>query len=178
MATAPTPPPVDVDDDDPDEFPCYRHPNRLTALQCVECERPICTECAVAGAVGLKCPDDARISKAARAAVPTGKLVAGVAAGSAVALVLGSALAIFGISFFGIILGYLIGMATGRATRAASGGFRDPALARAAASAAFVGIILLPALGLIAGDAVDAGFLFKVIAAAAAAYGAQRSVLD
>ena len=41
------------------ERPCYRHANRLTAVSCSECERPICPDCMNFGPVGIKCPDHA-----------------------------------------------------------------------------------------------------------------------
>lgn len=41
------------------ERPCYRHPNRMTAVSCSECGRPICPDCMVFGPVGIKCPEHA-----------------------------------------------------------------------------------------------------------------------
>lgn len=41
------------------ERPCYRHPNRLTAVSCSDCERPICPDCMVFAPVGIKCPEHA-----------------------------------------------------------------------------------------------------------------------
>ncbi|MBW3593876.1 MAG: rhomboid family intramembrane serine protease [Actinobacteria bacterium] len=36
---------------------CYRHPKAETAVRCSTCSRPICTECMVFAAVGIKCPE-------------------------------------------------------------------------------------------------------------------------
>jgi membrane associated rhomboid family serine protease len=36
---------------------CYRHPDRETLLSCSNCERPICTSCMTAAAVGNRCPE-------------------------------------------------------------------------------------------------------------------------
>jgi membrane associated rhomboid family serine protease len=36
---------------------CYRHPKNETAVACSSCGRPICTECMVFAAVGIKCPE-------------------------------------------------------------------------------------------------------------------------
>ena len=36
---------------------CYRHPSRETGVRCSSCERPICTDCMVYAAVGIKCPE-------------------------------------------------------------------------------------------------------------------------
>ena len=44
------------------ERPCYRHPNRMTAVSCSECGRPICPDCMNFAPVGIKCPDHAGVS--------------------------------------------------------------------------------------------------------------------
>jgi membrane associated rhomboid family serine protease len=36
---------------------CYRHPKNETAVACSNCGRPICTECMIFAAVGIKCPE-------------------------------------------------------------------------------------------------------------------------
>jgi membrane associated rhomboid family serine protease len=36
---------------------CYRHPRNETAVTCSNCGRPICPECMVFAAVGIKCPE-------------------------------------------------------------------------------------------------------------------------
>jgi membrane associated rhomboid family serine protease len=36
---------------------CYRHPKNETAVACSSCGRPICTDCMVFAAVGIKCPE-------------------------------------------------------------------------------------------------------------------------
>jgi membrane associated rhomboid family serine protease len=36
---------------------CYRHPGTETAVACSSCGRPICTDCMVFAAVGIKCPE-------------------------------------------------------------------------------------------------------------------------
>ena len=160
------------EDDDHETLYCYRHPSRETALQCLECERPICVDCATHGAVGIKCPDCSRTSKAARGVIPTQRLVRGIAAGTVVALVLGTILYAAPIAAFRIIIGYLIGMATGEVTRRASGGYRDPVLARGASIAAAVGVGVLPVLDSLSAGAFGAYLVFSLLAAAAAAWAA------
>ena len=67
---------------------CYRHPNRETRVSCATCGRPICTECMRQTEVGIKCPDDARLPRNARAGVmKTNQILWSLFAGAAVALV-------------------------------------------------------------------------------------------
>ena len=47
---------------------CYRHPGRETAVSCSNCGRPICTDCMVYAAVGIKCPECAGQPTGPRAA--------------------------------------------------------------------------------------------------------------
>jgi membrane associated rhomboid family serine protease len=42
---------------DEDLEPCYRHPDRDTALHCANCGRAICPECMTATPVGQRCPE-------------------------------------------------------------------------------------------------------------------------
>jgi membrane associated rhomboid family serine protease len=49
---------------------CYRHPRAETAVSCSNCGRPICTDCMVFSAVGIKCPECAgQTTRPRRAAV-------------------------------------------------------------------------------------------------------------
>ena len=66
---------------------CYRHPKRETRVSCATCGRPICTECMVATDVGIKCPEDAKLPRGARAGVmKTNQLVRSILAGLGVAV--------------------------------------------------------------------------------------------
>ena len=49
-----------------DTMVCYRHPSQETAVACSACGRPICPDCMVFTAVGIKCPECAgRLSRRA-----------------------------------------------------------------------------------------------------------------
>ena len=66
---------------------CYRHPKRETRVSCATCGRPICTECMRQTEVGIKCPDDARLPRGARAGVmKTGQVVRSILASAGVAV--------------------------------------------------------------------------------------------
>jgi predicted Abi (CAAX) family protease len=91
---------------------CYRHPNRETRVSCATCRRPICTECMRQTAVGIKCPDDARLPRAARAGVmKTDQIVKTLLAGVVVTLV-GIPVA-YVLLTFGWILTFLLAIAAG-----------------------------------------------------------------
>ena len=67
---------------------CYRHPKRETRVSCAACGRPICTECMRQTAVGIKCPDDARLPRGARVGVmKPDQILKTLLAGAGIALV-------------------------------------------------------------------------------------------
>ena len=89
---------------------CYRHPKRETRVSCAACGRPICTECMRQTAVGIKCPDDARLPRGARVGVmKPDQILKTLLAGAGIALV--------GIPVVSIILGlpfqWLLSIAAG-----------------------------------------------------------------
>ncbi len=60
---------------------CYRHPGTETAVTCSSCGRPICTECMVFAAVGIKCPECAGQPQGVRKATKRARATAGTGAG-------------------------------------------------------------------------------------------------
>jgi len=89
---------------------------------CLECERPICTDCARTAAVGLKCPECAKLPRTALARIPHGKLALAIAVGLVASLVAGIANSVLGghISFFGFIIAWFLGMGVGELMRRAA----------------------------------------------------------
>ena len=63
---------------------CYRHPGRETAVSCSNCGRPICPDCMVYAAVGIKCPECAGQATGHRAATRKVGRAAGAATGAVV----------------------------------------------------------------------------------------------
>jgi len=59
---------------------CYRHPDRETWLRCGRCDRPICTQCAIQGPVGLRCPECGKPARDPMATFTPGQLLGGLAA--------------------------------------------------------------------------------------------------
>jgi hypothetical protein len=155
---------------------CYRHPGRETKVSCSDCERPICTDCMVYSAVGIKCPECARLPRSALV-----RLKPNLAARAIAAALIGGAVIGFGILilqgiglFFALLLGYLIGIGMGELVLAASGRFRGRETGWIAA-AGCVWTYLFPyllALGVNVGAVADtlARAPFVVLGAGIAAY--------
>ncbi len=63
---------------------CYRHPGTETAVTCSSCGRPICTDCMVFAAVGIKCPECAGQPTGVRKAATRARASAGEGTGGIV----------------------------------------------------------------------------------------------
>ncbi|HSL01567.1 MAG TPA: hypothetical protein VK869_14625 [Rubrobacteraceae bacterium] len=102
---------------------CYRHPNRETRVSCATCGRPICTECMIQTDVGIKCPDDARLPRGARAGImKRGQVLRSLLAGVAVAVAgFFVVFAIFEIRVFTLIFSALAGYGAGKLIHRAGG---------------------------------------------------------
>ncbi len=131
---------------------CYRHPDRETRVSCATCGRPICTECMVQTEVGIKCPDDARLPRGARAGAMKGdQIVKSFLAGIAVAL-LGALIVYYVLSQIGfgrLILSALAGYGAGTLIHRAGGRNGGPlamAISGVAVAAAFAPALVQPIL--------------------------------
>jgi hypothetical protein len=126
---------------------CYRHPDRETRVSCATCGRPICTECMVPTEVGIKCPEDARLPRGARAGVMKRNQIAkSLLAGAAVAL-LGALVVFFvlpQIGFGRFILSAAAGWAAGIFVHRAGG--RNGGLIAMAISGVSVAMAFVPSL--------------------------------
>jgi membrane associated rhomboid family serine protease len=60
---------------------CYRHSRTETAVSCSNCGRPICTDCMVFSAVGIKCPECAGTPAGAKRAKTKVRTAAGTGTG-------------------------------------------------------------------------------------------------
>ena len=131
---------------------CYRHPDRETRVSCATCGRPICTECMVATEVGIKCPDDAKLPRGARAGVMKRDQIAkSFLAGVAVALI--GAIVVYyvlpQIGFGRLILSAAAGYGAGIFVHRAGGRNGGPlamAISGVAVALAFAPALLMPIL--------------------------------
>lgn len=153
-----------------DTMHCYRHPRRETRVSCATCGRPICTECMTQTAVGIKCPDDARLPRSARAGImKPNQIVLTLLAGVGVALVgIPAAYALLNLAgFLTFILAIAAGYGAGTLVFRAGGRNGGPlavGVSVAAVLVAFAPFLLPP---LLAG--VFPGGLFSAIIACVAA---------
>ena len=104
------------------EQPCAKHPGRMTMVTCSDCGKPLCPDCMVYSAVGIKCKECATLPRSARATLKTSKLLLAIAAGlwTATALgfayyyILGSVRFFFVFIFVSAGIGYLVGEVVSR----------------------------------------------------------------
>ena len=130
---------------------CYRHPQRETRVSCATCGRPICTECMVSTDVGIKCPEDARPPRGARAGVmKPAQIVRSLLAGIGVALAgVLVTYAIFEVRFFTILLSAAAGYGAGTLIHRAGGRNGGPVamvISGVAVALAFAPFLLQPLL--------------------------------
>ena len=106
------------------EQPCANHPKRMTLVTCSSCGKPLCPDCMVFAAVGVKCRECAKMPRGSRVTLKSGHLAravaAGLGAGTAVGFVyyyiLGAGRFFFLIFFIAAGIGWLVGEAVIRAS--------------------------------------------------------------
>lgn len=132
--------------DNPPSLYCYNHPTVETSLRCNNCERPICSKCAVLTPTGYRCKECIRsqqkkFNTAAWFDFPLAFVIA------AVLSYLGG-IAVSFVSFFIIFLAPIIGMGIAEAVRFVTRRRRSKALFITAAAGTFIGSLvqLLPVL--------------------------------
>ena len=141
------------------EVPCANHPNRLTAVRCSTCGKPICPDCMVFSPVGVKCREDARQARSAMVTLHGDRWVKAIAAalGAGTAIGFGYYFLLRGLGFFFFIffvaagIGYLVGEAVQRA----SGHYHGVETAAIAAAGTIWAFVFPPLLGAILSFGVD-----------------------
>jgi hypothetical protein len=106
------------------EQPCGNHPNRLTYVTCSACGKPLCPDCMIYSAVGIKCKECATLPRSVRATLKTQKFLLAIAAGlwTATAIgfayyyILGSIRFFFVFIFVAAGIGYVVGEVVSRAS--------------------------------------------------------------
>lgn len=148
---------------------CYRHPKRETRVSCATCGRPICTECMVTTDVGIKCPDDARLPRGARAGVmKTNQVFRSLLAGLGVAaLGIPVAYVLFLVPFT-LLLSAAAGYGAGILINRAGGRNGGPVAIVISVVSAAVPFLVVLSPNLLAGDLNPLPLIAMVIAAVAA----------
>ena len=153
---------------------CYRHPNRETKVSCATCGRPICTECMRQTDVGIKCPDDARLPRGARAGVmKSDQIVKSFLAGAGVAIIGIPAVVLLLQLPFSWLLSGLAGYGAGTLIHRAGGRNGGPLAMSIAGVAVFIAFAVRLAPLLLNGAFPILVLIPAIVAVAAAIYGAR-----
>jgi hypothetical protein len=83
---------------------CYRHAGRETGLHCVQCNRPICAECATPAPVGQLCPECRNARRPRNYQVSAANMIVGGVVAFFTALLLSIPVALFARGFFAIFI--------------------------------------------------------------------------
>ena len=86
---------------------CYRHPDRETWVRCGRCDRPICTQCAMQGPVGLRCRECGKPARDPMIAFTPAQLLGGFAASFGGGLLAAYISGMFG--FFALFVAFFAG---------------------------------------------------------------------
>jgi hypothetical protein len=145
------------------EQPCANHPGRPTMVTCNSCGKPLCPDCMVFSAVGIKCRECAKLPRSALVTLKRGRLLRAIAAGLGVGTAVGFAYyyILGGIGFFFIFffvaagIGYLVG----EAVRRASGYYRGTSTAVVAAVSTVWAFVIPPVISVF----LNTGFSWNAV---------------
>lgn len=157
---------------------CYRHPDRETRITCATCGKPICTECMQQTAVGIKCPDDAKMPRSARTGVMkphqmAKTALAGLGVGAAGIFVV---FAIFQIGFFSLLLSGVAGYFAGTLILRAGGRNGGPIAMATAAAAVLIAYAPFVGPSLLAGNLPGYPLLMVLIALVLAIFSSRGQI--
>jgi hypothetical protein len=123
---------------------CANHPSVETYVSCASCGKPICPDCMVQAAVGIKCRECARMPRSARAQLRPGRAVRGIAVAGGLGLGVGFALASLlatPVGFFGFFIAWGVGILMGEAVKRATGYYLGRASGLIAAGGALLAYV-------------------------------------
>ncbi len=143
------------EDDEPEtspapaiEQPCANHPGRMTYVTCSACGKPLCPDCMIYSAVGIKCGECARMPRSSRVTLKGHRLLAataaGLGAGTAVGFVYYYILGAGGFFFLIFFIAAGIGWLVGEAVIRASGHYRGVKTATIAAASTVWAFVVPP----------------------------------
>jgi hypothetical protein len=136
------------------ELRCAYHTGRVTLVTCSACGKPLCPDCMVFSAVGIKCRDCARAPRSARVNLKGGRLIRAVVAGLIVGTGVGFAyyyiLGSIGFFFLFFFVAAGIGYLVGEAVRRASGYYRGMQTAAVAAVSTVWAFVFPPVIAAVA----------------------------
>lgn len=159
---------------------CANHPRVETGLSCSSCDKPICPDCMVQSAVGIKCRDCARLPRSAlvtlKPRTAARAMAAAFGAGTGFGILLGYAGGGLGLGFFTIIIAFVVGLFTGRAVLKATGRYRSSTTAWIAAAGAAWAYVVPAVVVAITGSGAQAGA--QLIGLLIAGFVAYREVIS
>jgi len=123
---------------DSDFLSCYRHPDRKTLLRCNQCERPICTQCAILTPTGYRCRECVQNQQKKFETAGISDFILSLFTGTGLSF-LGSYLPSF-LGFFTLFIAPLIGTGIGEVIRKLTGNRRSR------------NMFILAAIGVLAGS--------------------------
>jgi len=157
---------------------CARHPSVETYVSCSDCGKPICPDCMVQSAVGIKCRDCARLPRSARVALRPDRAARAIGAAFVGGGLIGTLLAYLGttgIGFLSFLVAYGVGVAMGRLVLRAGGHYRSAATGWIAAGGA-AWAYLVAAVWVAYSLGADPKAAVQVLGLAIAAFVAYREV--